>query len=497
MFTAIFQLDSLNKDALEVSSLVRSVTNKLAPINKLPDEVLTLIPQEFRDRREKEEIVVTLTHVCRRWRKVFVSCASLWSGIYCMDAHKTRVYLERSKSSPINLWLEREQGLISDDPFLEIAPRSISRLWRLYVKTTPDHFQAITKYLVQPAPFLKVLVIDGGTATTPDSTPVLATELFGGDLSSLSELYLRSVHTQLPWRNMDNLTSFVLGMHPTVSLGQILDFFESAPRLLVVDLISATPAIGTQDRRPVALAHLRRLTIYGFHPPAVLLNHLMLPAGARTSIRFYSQDPRIDEFLPRSPENLRNLSNFTTVRIHFEQPYLRIRLTGPNGRASFSSSLRTDATHLATQALARLDTSNIKQLDIISGVSATSEIHQAIRSMTNLRTLRIFPCDNAFLLSLTLQLEVASTDVIACPKLEEFVCSTPEAFDIGMVADLAQRRASKGVPLKSVRVVGLREPLETEGVAKLREYVSHVETSAGGEGDSYDLDEDSDEEYWL
>ena len=101
MFTVIFQLDALDTEVSEVVSLIRSAKNRRAPINRLPRDVLVLIP-DFWDGLEREKIAIVLTHVCRAWRELFISLASLWTNFRCVDADETRSYLERSKSALLN-----------------------------------------------------------------------------------------------------------------------------------------------------------------------------------------------------------------------------------------------------------------------------------------------------------------------------------------------------------------------------------------------------------
>ena len=143
---------------------------------------------------------------------------------------KTRVYLERSKTSPIDLQIRR-RGLSPGDPFLEIDPRAISRLKSLNLDGTPENFQDTSARLSHPAPLLETLTILVESLYTTRRYPAVTTELFDGDLSSLRELNLYCVRTELPWRNMVNLTSFKLCWTPPgeVSITQLLDFFESAP----------------------------------------------------------------------------------------------------------------------------------------------------------------------------------------------------------------------------------------------------------------------------
>ncbi|KAF9789163.1 hypothetical protein BJ322DRAFT_992374, partial [Thelephora terrestris] len=79
---------------------IRSLRNTLAPINKIPDEILALIPDYYWYNFERPG-PIALTHVCRTWREVFTSRSSLWTHLDCKYPEQTRAYLERSKSSPL------------------------------------------------------------------------------------------------------------------------------------------------------------------------------------------------------------------------------------------------------------------------------------------------------------------------------------------------------------------------------------------------------------
>jgi len=114
---------------------------------------------------------------------------------------------------------------------------------------------------------------------------------------------------------MVNLTSFTLGyvLDPGVTVGELLDFFESAPYLRDVDLTFSTPESGAQTGRLVHLAHLRKINFYGFQPPSLLLEHLLIPVGVEMTIDLDDDDLRIEDYFPKSLDNLRNLSNFTKI----------------------------------------------------------------------------------------------------------------------------------------------------------------------------------------
>ena len=132
----------------------------LAPINRIPPEILSLVP-DFLDPEDQDEDVIVLTHVCRAWRKVFVSQSSLWTSFHCVDEEKTRVYFERSKSSPISLSLARSERISHWDPLFQIIPHATGRLKSVFVEGASAYMQVLTSHLSHPAPLLQHLSIRG------------------------------------------------------------------------------------------------------------------------------------------------------------------------------------------------------------------------------------------------------------------------------------------------------------------------------------------------
>ena len=138
----------------------------------------------------------------------------------------------------------------------------------------PEPLHDVVNHLSHPAPLLEDMSINGCCLRRPDGDLILTPTLFSGDLPSLCRLSLENVYTKLPWRNMVNLTSLRLVGICSVSMGQLLDFFESAPRLLNVNLRFDTPTSSDQTGRLVSLAHLEKMSINGCRS-SLLLNHLL------------------------------------------------------------------------------------------------------------------------------------------------------------------------------------------------------------------------------
>jgi len=123
-------------------------------------------------------------------------------------------------------------------------------------------------------------------------------------------LRLEFVRTELPWRNMVNLTSLALTRIPpgAVPAGWLLDFFGSAPYLEEVKIWRATPKSSTQGGRLVSLAYLKSMDIRHSIMCSPLLDYLLIPAGAELEIQADTFGSYlIEEHLPRSLDNLKLL----------------------------------------------------------------------------------------------------------------------------------------------------------------------------------------------
>ena len=425
---------------------------------------------------------IGLTHVCRAWKEIFASHSPLWTHFDCVGKSKTRLYLERSKSSPINLSLVRvppsrfRDSLPPCDPFFQIVPHAIERLKSLSVKAIPRIVQTVITSLSRPAPLLEEIMIAVCREYKPGGDPVLASPLFDGALPLLRKLHLESVRTELPWRDMINLTSFKL-VHTSVSIGQLLDFFQSAPSLREVELLSATPTSGVQNQQLVSLGCLERMVIEGDEPPHLLLDHLLIPLGASLTTQATFLTSIIEDLLPRSLGNLKNLSDFTTVLLSADED-LRMEFIGPNGKLSMVSiDPEGDPTSLMFEALAHFDTSKTKRLKIHCGSSPfNGPLHRALLPMENLRSLTLSQCKLPHLLIDALRPRTVNLlETIVCPGLEE-LCIDGEVFDIRYLIEVAAARAEMGSQLNSVKVATWHGFRHTAADAlELRKHVLHVE----------------------
>ncbi|KAF9643177.1 hypothetical protein BDM02DRAFT_3132611 [Thelephora ganbajun] len=309
--------------------------------------------------------------------------------------------------------------------------------------------------------------------------PALLNGLFDGDLSSLRELSLAGIITPLPWRD-------------SILLTQLLDFFESAPFLRHIQLHGSIPSSsGAPTERVVSLPHLKDLNIMTQSVHSIPLGHLSIPAGAslRLEFSFSGAEPPDFPYLPKSPEDLCNLSYITAVNLCFSPERRLMRLNGPSGEPYvFGNRIRggnesRSRTGRLLQSLYQFDVSRSRRLAItLDGYrpSVTSQIvagivDRILHSMEDLRTLMLARCNN---LPFVQALNPAKnpSKVVLCPELEGIILyiEYPDQFPIDELLSMAEKRASRGAKLSAITTIGMDAPASTKEVSRLRKHVSRV-----------------------
>jgi len=469
---------------LEVLSLVRSMKNTLAPINRIPQEVLSLIP----GHSDTDEDLIALTHVCRGWRELFISRSSLWIFLDCTDVDKTRVYLERSRTSPLEIYLkEEEDTTYLNDAFLLTVPH-LGRLGSLTLSGSSNDLVQLVKHLASPAPLLEKLKL----TFTRTRTLTIQGAIFGGNLSSLRELRLSGVIADKAWENMSNLRTFDLRQIQTnkISVTQLLNVFERAPLLRKIHLRDAFPTSSdASPGRVVPLPNLKFLTIAAQPVHTVLLNHLLIPAGASVQQCFNFSDEKspIPAYLPKTINNLNHLSHITSVNLAFDSGML-LRLDGPSGGlylhghwvGEAAAPHAVDRRVLRSLTLFRM--SKVESLAIVqyraslSTKVEKSPVYLTLLLLNNLRTLILTNCsDLPFISALTPGQNPSRT--VVCPNLEELVLyvNSKDRFCINGLLKMAEDRASRSAKLSTITIVVPQEIVPAKEVLKLRNHVSHVE----------------------
>ena len=457
--------------------------NTFAPVNRIPEDVLSLIPSYC----DTSEELITLTHVCRGWRERFISSSSLWTFLDCTNVEQTRVYLERSKTSPLELWLgEEEDASFLNDAFLLAVPH-LNRLQSLTLSGCSDDLLQLIEHFDSPAPLLEELNL----TFTCTENPVIQGPLFDGNFS-LRELRLSGVTTNLTWGNLSKLKTFDLRRVPSnkMSVTQLLNFFERAPLLRKLRLEDAFPTSSdAPSGRVVSLPNLEFITISAQPVHTILLNHLSIPAGAGLSQDFDLSDDKspIPIYLPKTFKNLKHLSHITSINLSFHSG-MSLRLNGPSGTHYMSgdwTGANPSQPHLGRRVLRSLTQFQLSAVERFaiaacrtspSMKAEKSTIYQTLLPMKNIRTLTLTHCLNLpFILALNPRQDPSRT--VVCPKLEDLVLYITNGawFCIKELLAMVKERASSGAKLSTITIIGSQEFVSAKEVLKLRDHVSQVE----------------------
>ena len=476
--------------------------NAFAPVNRIPPEVLSLIP-DYLKVQDRDENLIVLTHVCHSFREIFISCSSLWTFFDFRNTEKTRVYIERSKCAPLKI---RFPLSYREEALLLVIPH-IHRLKVISAHGTPDRLlPVLVEHFSCPLPLLDELEINFSYDDDDnDDIATLPHQLFNGDLSSLHKLTLTGVITTLPWRDLSNLTTFNLKSVPEheIRSTQLLDFFESAPNLRHIELYDSLPSSSNAPtERVVSLPHLRDLSIFLFvGEENPILNHLLIPAGASLHLKFKfdDEDPLISPHLSEPLSNLLNLSHITAINLCFLISRRYVRLNGPSGELYMLGNwIREDerfdaGTSQVMQYLTQFDISRTRWLTITwydyqpsnPAQIAKSMLYRTLHRMEDLRTLMLIDCSYLPFIHI-LNPDKNPDKVVLCPKLEEITIYDylGDTFFIDELADMARERALRGVKLSTIRIFSGKP---AKGVhLPLREHVSQVEYEFYGASPDWD-----------
>ncbi|TBU33996.1 hypothetical protein BD311DRAFT_784411 [Dichomitus squalens] len=225
----------------ESVSIVRSLKNASAPIDQLPNEILSdifaLVPREAADTSDIASFrffhtvdvrdAVPLTAVCRRWRQVAHATPSLWSTIYDSRSPRTargRCLSARYTGGPISVFCDN----IVSDSTVDLLQSHAERVRHFYAFGSPT-LAALAKTNL---PYLEHCIVRGV------SSGVFAprSPLFAGESVRLRSLVLHGV-CFLPSASLPSLTHLMiskparLASGATYSVGDLLDFLAGSPLL--------------------------------------------------------------------------------------------------------------------------------------------------------------------------------------------------------------------------------------------------------------------------
>jgi hypothetical protein len=487
------KISQLDHDASTVLAAIREWKNSFIRINRLPLDILSLIPTHLSSQRDR----LCASFVCRHWRRTFVQRAELWSQLFLSKGEVyVKTFLERAKGTALDIivdgWVRVSDMMLLAShteqikylaipysrladirKFSEANPERLPLLHTLRIfvdeDDSPDDFDMITPpspLLFSNAVNLKVLCFNSDTDLSPSPRPFV----------------------------FPNLVSFDLFARPFESFraSRLLDFLEASPMLQTVHLkITADVSLeGVPRERVVVLPNVENLTlIVGDGEPGYqIAAHISCPSARSTSLAYECeiQDDIPEGIFPplvlwnaiirqhsRSPAEeitLEIKADPVTCKIIFRSADETLVQLGFNvtreEESEFALSLVEIHNKVFTRAARTIQNhpqlASVKRLRICHGLCCfgpigeshlAKEAGELFKSLGPLDGLTIYDCDPYLLSSLDPPGDGLDGPVAFSP-IKELTISHPliisnEQFT-AMITRLAKSRYALGIPFESV-----------------------------------------------
>ncbi|TFK78924.1 hypothetical protein K466DRAFT_506496, partial [Polyporus arcularius HHB13444] len=229
---------------------VRTQCNLTSAVHKLPPEIVLLIFDLVRHETAREAghatvelsaagncSLVSLTHVCRRWRAVALDCPALWTGIVSRSS-SAETFVQRACDMPLSVAADVVGGRLS------MPTKRL--LWRLRARIQCLHI--VMEFLPQLLMFRKMLgrlssnllslaiVVRRSRRMHPDRLEHLF-PLFGGRAPCLRSLSISSPDPLMPTDHFPALANLHLSNSDhTQILNELSQLLRRTPNLETVHL---------------------------------------------------------------------------------------------------------------------------------------------------------------------------------------------------------------------------------------------------------------------
>ncbi|KAH9949130.1 hypothetical protein B0H21DRAFT_154796 [Amylocystis lapponica] len=429
-----------------------SLRNTLAPINRLPNELLVEIFSGLTQDRPESTDVTHASHVCRHWRHLALTNAKLWCNIWLPRRKQALENLRRSKGALIHVSHDDQEAVCvgySTALSVAIVVPHTHRVKSLRLSLCDTMLESMQAFALSAAPHLQELSLEKLCFDVYDicDGPII----FKDDLPALRSLSLSSV--TIPWssRILKNLVHLQLVythvQNSLPTLQRLLDILEQCPGLECLILRHSEPAdtLAMPVTRQVDLPCLSTLRLESTFPRriATLLEHLSIPADTAMRLVTLLGDEDVGEYpmLPGDCSALRPLSQLRALEFYGDRRS-GVTVRGRTGRtAAFAAplfelkmnmvQLPNTAPKVALSCLRRLVDLTHVDTFVLSGFLHTEqavlfeEWMLILAPFANLRTLHIVKMGPVALMNLLVVTAVDGRVVdpqrdefMFCPKLE-------------------------------------------------------------------------------
>ncbi|KDQ19969.1 hypothetical protein BOTBODRAFT_382777 [Botryobasidium botryosum FD-172 SS1] len=311
--------------------------NRLAPISRLPNEILSsafrLVVQSFRKYTEGIRALFTISSVCRAWRDVALECPMLWTRLERSPPPLLSLFLARSKQAPLDIVFGEELKYSPEDDLskhIDLTSLHAHRWGTVILRYLS--FDEIARSLLPPAPHLEVLDLHCGPHPYAPGSGSLYRfpHPFADHTPSLRELTLGAILIPSMHPIYCNLVKLGLRMieygKPDL-LRELFQVFEASPLLEELNLASLTFSFSSVVGPPglIDLPRPQALRAADLRPgwaSKYFISHFSLPSSVYLEV-IGDLDSGVDvsTFLPaysRTHPNLPDLSSTTSLGIQVQ-----------------------------------------------------------------------------------------------------------------------------------------------------------------------------------
>jgi hypothetical protein len=276
----------------EQARLLKSRRNGLAPISRLPLEVLCQIFKASYSSAAPGDFTsggiipcLVLTQVCGHFRSAAIGCPSLWTDLIFSHPSWTEEMLLRSKAAPLVVKADVPPIGIYLIQRVTLALEQIARIRVLNIRGTRIALEKLFGHSRAPARLLQSLRLSNVPENAYDlidsNDPFhLPGSIFDSTTSRIRHLELSNCVLAHDVPLFECLTYLEIH-HTNISTPQILAVFNKMPSLEILILEDALSAVSEgvaivgSAERAVHFSKLSRLDLYGpVHDCAFLLSHL-------------------------------------------------------------------------------------------------------------------------------------------------------------------------------------------------------------------------------
>jgi len=470
-------VDALERRAKDILHKVITLRNSLRPVNRLPPEVIALCATFISPTDPRP--IISLTHVCRYWRKAITSSPRNWASIGSGWKRLAPLCLERAGVVPLTVNIT-VSDITGGGMFLQVLLPHVSKISRLSLTGYPSVEKVaddLPDFFASPILNLTSLELEqtGEPAQSFPSNETSAPPIFH-HVSRLKSLCLTRTPLYPSLTSVRSLVELKLvGYTTPFPFGKFIGLLRlnSTLELVVLDTQFVEVPARVLPAMTVSLARLRRLSFTCAHAidATTLISSISFPRGVSLEVisSRTQKDAQLCLYLPSPPTPIQQLlSPIATIKCQSEPGV--VQLYGNNSCLSFRcSGFLFDAYY----HFSIFSTADVREFHMKT--ASCRDMYWPLSRLPALETLVLVGVTSFPRFSL----DFLATEPMPCPSLKTiafFDCDLDSSI-IGELEGVLSRRKGSTVAwlhrVVIVRRVG-RLP-DCELIHRLRQFVPRVD----------------------